>query len=152
MYGACVEGIAQPTMHCVIACECARVPAGLICTVLFVGGVSCTKYQLYGSCVREMRCAELIPPSFFFYSSYAHLNPDCLRLTQASLLFILPLASLNTAFHRVHYSIFAGSILSRSISGEATQHMHSFCVDREILSSIFLRKAGLELGGRWMQM
>lgn len=88
-------------------------------------------------------------------SNDTHLNPDCLQLT-ASFVFILPPPPLHAAFHTrpllLHHSIFSGSILSRSISGEATQHMHSFWVFREILSSIYLRKAGLELGGRWMQM
>lgn len=35
-----------------------------------------------------------------------------------------------------HHSIFSGSMLSRSISGEATQQKHSFWVNREILSAV----------------
>lgn len=39
-----------------------------------------------------------------------------------------------------YHSIFSGSMLSRSISGEATQHMQSFCVNREILSATRWKK------------
>lgn len=56
-------------------------------------------------------------------------NPDCLQLPS----FIQsPSSHLSIQYFRVlcllRYSIFSGSKLSRSISGEATQHMHIFWV------------------------
>lgn len=78
------------------------------------------------------RCVELTSP---VSSSSSHLNPNCLQLSTSSV-YILPLPSLRTAFHTrvllLRYSIFSGSKLSRSISGDVPQHRHSFWVYREI--------------------
>lgn len=77
-----------------------------------------------------------------YQSSYNHLHPDCLSLT-SRFAFSLPLLFhpstqpfRSSTFSSLRHSIFTGSILSRSRSGEATQHMHSFCVYKEILSAM----------------
>lgn len=132
---ACDVNSTDLTAHCAAVWLCSKT-----CVVLQSGGLSGIKYIRHVAHLwKEQRS---VPPSISLKTktnkkkkrTQSHLVQMLIVCSFSQSCVFLP--SVQTLFHLT----FSVSMLSRSMSGEATQQRHSFCVVRETLSAATVRK------------